>query len=260
MPSSFLSSPAPEATCSSSGPPLDPARSEGAKPPSGEPPRAGASQGAFSGRRPFLRAISFTAAAVLVGLRPRAARAQGAIDQLRQFAAEARSARGEFTQRTLRGAGQTAQTATGRFAFSRPGRFRWEVLKPFEQLMVADGERVYFYDRDLAQVTVRKLASSLGASPAAILFGSNDLEKSFTLADAGPSDGLDWLDAKPKSTDAGFDHIRIGFRGGLPEAMEVRDAFGRTTVFTFRAIERNAAVPADAFRFVAPKGADVIEE
>jgi outer membrane lipoprotein carrier protein len=185
---------------------------------------------------------------------------EGAIEQLRRFAAEARSARGEFTQRTLRGPGQSAQTASGRFAFSRPGRFRWEVLKPFEQLMVADGERVYFYDRDLAQVTVRKLANSLGASPAAILFGSNDLEKSFALAEAGTADGLAWLDAKPKSADAGFDAIRIGFRAGLPEAMEVRDAFGRTTVFAFRNLERNAAVPPESFRFVTPKGADVVEE
>lgn len=193
-------------------------------------------------------------------LLPAAAQAQGAIEQLRRFVADTRSARGEFTQRTLKGAGQTAQTASGRFAFSRPGRFRWEVLKPFEQLMVADGERVHFYDRDLEQVTVRKLANSLGSSPAAILFGSNDLEKDFALSDAGPFDGLDWLDAKPRSSDAGFDHIRIGFRSGLPAAMEVRDAFGRTTVFSFTGIERNAQVAAETFRFVPPKGADVIEE
>lgn len=199
-------------------------------------------------------------AAALAASMPSRAIAASAADQLRQFASETRSARGEFTQRTLRGQGQSAQTASGRFAFSRPGRFRWEVLRPFEQLMVADGERVHFYDRDLEQVTVRRLASSLGSSPAAILFGSNDLEKDFVLTEAGSADGLAWLDAKPRSTDAGFQAIRIGLRGGLPEAMEVRDAFGRTTVFGFRAIERNAAVEPELFRFVAPKGADVIEE
>ena len=211
-------------------------------------------------RRRVLRGLAAPMALAIAGALPSQARAQGAIAQLRRFVADTRSARGEFTQRTLKGAGQTAQTASGRFAFSRPGRFRWEVLKPFEQLMVADGERVHFYDRDLEQVTVRKLASSLGSSPAAILFGSNDLEKDFALSDAGPFDGLDWLDAKPRSGDAGFDHIRIGFREGLPEAMEVRDAFGRTTVFAFTAIERNPAVAPETFRFVPPKGADVIEE
>ncbi|GAA4405067.1 outer membrane lipoprotein chaperone LolA [Quisquiliibacterium transsilvanicum] len=216
--------------------------------------------GVSKARRRALRSLVMPLGLAIAGALPLRAHAQGAIEQLRRFVADTRSARGEFTQRTLKGAGQSAQTASGRFAFSRPGRFRWEVLKPFEQLMVADGERVHFYDRDLAQVTVRKLANSLGASPAAILFGSNDLEKDFTLTDAGPFDGMDWLDAKPRSGDAGFDHIRIGFRDGLPGAMEVRDAFGRTTVFAFTGIERNAAVAPETFRFVPPKGADVIQE
>ncbi len=189
-----------------------------------------------------------------------AAGAQSAIEQLRRFVAETRSARGEFSQHTLRGPGQRAQSARGRFAFSRPGRFRWEVLEPYEQLMVADGERVYFYDHDLAQVTVRRLANSLGASPAAILFGSSDLDKDFALTEAGEADGLAWLDAKPRSADAGFDAIRIGMRDGLPQAMEVRDAFGRTTVFAFGRLERNAAIAPERFRFVVPKGADLVEE
>ena len=183
-----------------------------------------------------------------------------ALAQLQRFVSDTRSARGEFSQRTLRGAGQTAESASGTFAFARPGRFRWEVRKPYEQLMVADGERLYFFDKDLNQVTERKLADSLGASPAAILFGANDLQRSFTLTEAGERDGLAWLDALPKTKDAGFERIVIGFRDGLPEAMEVLDAFGRTTRFAFRAIERNPAIDPAAFRFVAPKGADVIRQ
>lgn len=186
---------------------------------------------------------------------PGAARAQ-----LQRFVSETRSARGEFTQRTLRSGGLPEETASGTFAFARPGRFRWEVRKPFEQLMVADGERLWFYDRDLNQVTERRLADSLGASPAAILFGSNELERSFTLKEAGERDGLAWLDALPREKDAGFESIAIGFRGGVPEAMEVRDAFGRTTRFSFRAIERNASLPPETFRFVVPQGADVIRQ
>ena len=211
-------------------------------------------------RRRVLLGLGLPAVLMLGAGLPRPAHAEAAIAQLRRFVSETRSARGEFTQRTLQGQGQSAQTASGRFAFSRPGRFRWEVLQPFEQLMVADGERVHFYDRDLEQVTVRRLANSLGASPAAILFGSNDLEREFTLVDGGSFDGLDWLDARPRSGDAGFDRIRIGFRDGLPAAMDVVDAFGRTTIFSFSAVERNAVVTPDTFRFVAPKGADVIEE
>lgn len=190
-----------------------------------------------------------------------AAPARGAaFEQLQRFVAETRSARGEFTQRTLRSAGQPPESASGSFAFARPGRFRWEVRKPFEQLMVADGERLYFFDRDLNQVTERKLAESLGASPAAILFGADDLERSFALSEAGERDGLAWLDAAPRSKDAGFERIAIGFRGGLPEAMEVLDAFGRTTRFAFRAIERNPSLDPEIFRFVAPRGADVIRQ
>ena len=186
--------------------------------------------------------------------------AGAALSQLERFVSETRSARGEFTQRTLRSAGQPGESASGAFAFARPGRFRWEVRKPFEQLMVADGERLYFFDKDLNQVTERKLAESLGASPAAILFGANDLQRSFTLREAGARDGLDWLDALPRNKDAGFERIAIGFRGGLPEAMEVLDAFGRTTRFAFSAIERNASIDPGAFRFTAPKGADVIRQ
>ena len=203
----------------------------------------------------FLAALA-VAASLIAGV----AHASGALVQLQDFVAATRSARGEFTQRTVRGGGQLAETASGVFAFARPGKFRWEVRKPFEQLMVADGERLHFYDRDLNQVTVRRLAGSLGASPAAILFGSNELERNFNLKEAGQRDGLDWLDATPKTRDAGFERIQIGFRAGLPEAMEVLDAFGSTTRFTFRAIERGARVDADVFRFVAPKGVDVIEQ
>lgn len=191
---------------------------------------------------------------------PLPANATGAIAQLREFAASAASARGEFTQVTLRGSARRPETASGVFAFSRPGRFRWEVRKPYEQLIVSDGDRVWFHDKDLDQVTVRKLSGALGASPAAILFGSNDLERSFELREAGSRDGLEWLDAVPRTRDAGFERILIGFRNGLPEAMEVVDAFGATTRFAFRGIDRGARIDPTAFRFVPPKGADVVEQ
>lgn len=184
--------------------------------------------------------------------------AAAAIEQLREFAASTRGARGEFTQQQVRADGRGAESARGSFAFVRPGRFRWEVVAPYEQLVVTDGERLHFYDKDLRQVTVRKVGDAISATPAAILFGADDLDARFVLKEAGTVDGLEWLEATPRSTEAGFESIRIGLRAGMPQAMEVRDAFGKTTRFSFRAIERNPILDPALFRFVAPPGVDVV--
>ncbi len=210
---------------------------------------------------PRRRALAALAAAALLalGAAPQPASA-GALDQLRGFLTDTRSARGEFTQKLLRADGSVAESSSGDFAFARPGRFRWDVRRPFEQLLVADGQRLYFFDRDLNQVTVRRLADSLASTPAAILFGDSNLEREFALRELAPRDGLDWVEALPRSKEAGFERIVLGFRGGLPGAMEVGDAFGRTTVFEFRAIARNPALAPELFRFVAPKGVDVLEQ
>ena len=207
----------------------------------------------------MLRRLRFlVAAAVLSATWPVAASA-AAIDQLREFATATKAARGEFTQQQVRANGRLGESASGRFAFARPGKFRWEVTAPYEQLIVTDGERLHFYDKDLKQVTVRKVGDAIAATPAAILFGSNDLDASFTLREAGAVEGVEWLEAIPKAKDSGFERIRIGFRGGLPEAMEVRDAFGQTTRFAFRAIERNPSLDPALFRFTPPRGVDVVQ-
>ena len=140
----------------------------------------------------------------------------------------------------------------------RPGKFRWIYDKPVDQVIVGDGDRVWIYDRGLAQVTVRKLARALGSTPAALLAGSTDVDKAFELADAGSKDGLEWLDAKPKEREAGFEKIRMGFNAAGLQAMELTDNFGQTTILRFTALEANAKVDAKEFRFEAPKGADVL--
>ncbi|MFP5407368.1 MAG: outer membrane lipoprotein chaperone LolA, partial [Gammaproteobacteria bacterium] len=177
----------------------------------------------------------------------------GGLDQLHEFLSQTHSARGNFSQK-VQHSGQTLETTRGVFAFSRPGKFRWEVREPFEQLMVADGERLWFYDKDLDQVTIRKLGNALGSTPAAILFGSTELESGFKLRELDERDGLQWIEALPKNTEQGFDRIAIGLRNGLPEAMEVRDAFARTSVFAFSDIERNPELPDTLFRFTPPPG------
>jgi outer membrane lipoprotein carrier protein len=186
----------------------------------------------------------------------------GALDQFKSFVSGTKSARGEFTQIQMR-KGKVAkapQESTGTFVFARPGKFIWTYQKPYEQVLQADGETLYIYEKDLNQVTTRKLGNALGSSPAAILFGSNDLEKNFTLLDAGNRDGLEWLNATPKAKDTTFEQIAIGMKDGLPQQMELKDNFGQTQVLRFTNFQRNPALGAQAFKFEAPKGAEVVSQ
>jgi outer membrane lipoprotein carrier protein len=189
------------------------------------------------------------------------------VDSLKAFVAQVHSARGDFVQRQVNkpksGASgvealRPTNTQSGNFVFARPGKFIWSYTKPYDQLLQADGDNFYVYDKDLNQVTQRKLGSALGASPAAILFGSNDLEKNFNLRDVGVKDGIDWLEMTPKSQDTQFQQVGIGFKDGNLAAMELHDVFGNVTLLTFSNVVKNPPLPADAFKFTPPKGADVI--
>jgi outer membrane lipoprotein carrier protein len=182
-----------------------------------------------------------------------------ALDQFKTFVSGTKAARGEFTQQQIRksATAKVVPASSGTFLFARPGKFIWTYQKPYEQLLQADGETLYIYDKDLNQVTTKKLGNALGSSPAAILFGSNDLEKNFTLSEAGTRDGLEWLNAVPKNKDTSFEQISIGLRNGMPQAMELKDSFGQTSVLKFHNFQRNPALAAQQFRFEIPKGADV---
>ncbi|HAT31648.1 MAG TPA: outer membrane lipoprotein carrier protein LolA [Janthinobacterium sp.] len=201
------------------------------------------------------------ALALACGLMFASAAGASALDQFKTFVAGTRAAKGEFTQHQVKktegGGAKTSAPSSGTFEFARPGKFIWTYVKPYDQLLQADGERLYIYDKDLNQVTVKKLGNALGSSPAAILFGSNDLEKNFTLAESGTREGLEWLKATPKAKDTTFDEISIGLRNGVPEAMELRDSFGQTSVLAFKNFQKNPALSAAHFKFVMPKGADV---
>ena len=182
-----------------------------------------------------------------------------ALDQFKSFVSGTKSARGEFTQTQVMKT-KTGKTSSGTFVFARPGKFIWTYQKPYEQLLQADGETLYLYDKDLNQVTTRKLGGALGSSPAAILFGSNDLEKNFTLSEAGTRDGLEWLNATPKSKDTTFEQIGIGLKDGIPQAMELKDNFGQTVLLKFTSFQRNPALGAQTFKFDVPKGAEVVNQ
>jgi outer membrane lipoprotein carrier protein len=198
---------------------------------------------------------SLAVAALLAGSAQAAA-----VDQLRSFLTQTQSARGEFTQQVTPAGGGKLQQSSGSFAFQRPGKFRWVYAKPYEQLLVADGERLTIYDRDLNQVTVRKLGGALPASPASILFGSNDFERDFAVEEGGSRDGLQWIVARPRAKDTVFDTVEIGFRDGLPVAMRLTDSFGQTSQLVFSKVERNPKLPEDGFRFTPPAGADVLQQ
>ena len=184
-----------------------------------------------------------------------------ALEQFKTFVSSTKAARGEFIQTQQKKAGSTKVTppSSGSFIFARPGKFIWTYVKPYEQLLQADGDQLYIYDKDLNQVTVKKLGDALGSSPAAILFGSNDLEKNFTLSEAPARDGLEWLNAVPKAKDSQFQQISIGLKNGAPAAMELRDSFGQTSVLVFSKFEKNPSLGAQQFKFVTPKGADVFK-
>jgi outer membrane lipoprotein carrier protein len=194
--------------------------------------------------------------ALLLALPP-AACASG-LGQLKAFLDGTKTAQGTFRQQVASKARQQAQDSGGTFAFARPGKFRWTYEKPFEQLIVGDGTRVWVYDRDLNQVIVRRLDVALGATPAALLAGDNALEKNFTLTEGTAAGGLEYVDAVPKTQDAQFTKVRLGFRENLPRAMELTDAFGQISTLTFQTFERNPQLAATMFRFDVPAGADVV--
>ena len=154
--------------------------------------------------------------------------------------------------------GQTKPAQSGQFAFQRPGRFKWDVLKPYAQQIVSDGQQLFQFDPDLNQVTVRKVDQAIGSSPAAILFGSGSLEQSFAVTALPDKDGLSWLRAKPRNGEAGFVHVDLGFSGSLPARIVLLDAFGQSTHIELSGLVSNPPLTAEAFRFVAPPGADVV--
>ena len=202
----------------------------------------------------LVRRLLLTALVATSGL----ALADDGIAQLRQFVAATPSAEGEFEQTVLAQSGRKPQQASGKFAYARPGRFHWEYDRPYRQILVGDGVNLWTWDPDLNQATVRAMGDALGATPAAILFGSGALDEGFVLSEGGKDGELAWVEARPRQTDSGFESLRIGLQDGRLRRMEMRDNFGQTTLIRFTRLAPNPHLAADRFRFVPPAGADVI--
>jgi outer membrane lipoprotein carrier protein len=201
-----------------------------------------------------LAAVSLGALLVLAVPRAPAS----SLERFSDFISQTLTARGEFEQKIFDQNRKLLQQSRGVLAFSRPGKFRWSYVKPYSQLIVGDGSRVWIYDEDLKQVTVKKLDQALGSTPAALLAGNNEAMRAFKLSDKGAKDGLEWLEALPRDKEGSFERIRMGFGSSGLEVMELVDSFGQTTVLKFGSLERNPKLDPGLFRFSPPKGADVI--
>ncbi|MBI3149876.1 MAG: outer membrane lipoprotein chaperone LolA [Betaproteobacteria bacterium] len=182
----------------------------------------------------------------------------GAVDRLRAFTRDTQTASASFAQVVYDKTGRKVQEASGKFQLQRPGRFRWVYEKPNAQLIVGDGRRVWTFDEDLNQVTVRAFDKVLGATPAALLSGTQEIEGAFELSELPAAEGLEWVGAKPRAKEAGAAGIRLGFAGQNLARMELEDAFGQRTVIDISALERNPRLAPETFKFFPPRGADVI--
>ncbi|MBA2690277.1 MAG: outer membrane lipoprotein chaperone LolA [Burkholderiales bacterium] len=184
----------------------------------------------------------------------------GSLDSLKVFLTQAKSLKANFEQTVSDSRGKVIQQSAGNMQFARPGKFRWEYQKPYKQLVVGDGEKLWLYDPELNQATVRKLDQAIGSSPAALLAGDAEIEKNFKLKDAGVESGLNWVEATPKSSESTFEHVRMGFNETGLAVLQLKDNFGQTTVITLANVQLNGKFPQADFRFVPPKGADVITD
>jgi outer membrane lipoprotein carrier protein len=180
------------------------------------------------------------------------------IADLKNWLRETRTLKADFAQTSAGGIG--GGKSQGNMAISRPGKFRWSINKPYSQLMVGDGSRIWLYDPELKQVIVRKSEKALGGTPAALLAGDNDAEQRFTFKADGEHAGAEWVIAEPKQNDTGFVRIRIGLAGNELKGMVLEDSFGQVTTLVFSNVVRNGDAPASLFRFTPPAGVDVLKQ
>ncbi len=198
-------------------------------------------------------------AGALLMVMPYLAHADG-VASLKTFFKATSAMRAHFHQVVTDAQGNKVQEVEGNMQLQRPGKFRWDYDKPYVQQIVGDGEKVWLFDPDLNQVTVRAMSKAIGSSPASLLAGAQDAERNFTLTTVSRSDGLEWAQAVPKAEDSGFDKVLLGFKGDELQKMELHDSFGHTTNIQFSKLQRNPSIANGSFKFVAPAGADVVGE
>ncbi len=182
----------------------------------------------------------------------------GARDALETFTRGLKGLDGQFTQQVFDPRGRPKEANSGRVALATPDRLRWEYTRPYAQLVLADGKTVWVYEPDLNQVSKRAQGVEEANSPLALLLTPARLERDFVVREAGSSDGVDWLEIRPRQADAAFKSARLGFAQGQLVRLDYTDALDQRTVIAFSGWTRNPAFAADTFTFVPPKGVDVI--
>ncbi|WP_148715212.1 outer membrane lipoprotein chaperone LolA [Chitinolyticbacter meiyuanensis] len=185
--------------------------------------------------------------------------ADDALATLKSVLAETRTLQGSFSQTVSQKNGKPQQSR-GELAIERPGKFRWSYSAPYEQLIVGDGSSVWLYDPDLRQATVKSMGAALESSPAALLAGDNALERNYSVKLLPARNGLNWLEAIPKSEESGFASVRLGLKGRDIVEMELVDRFDQLTRLRFDNLKRNGKIDPALFRFTPPKGVDVVRE
>jgi len=209
-----------------------------------------------------MRRIAPIAAGWLAGLLAAATPAQASVDAVARvdaYLASLRTLTADFSQVVRDRDGRVVDRASGTLSLSRPDRFRWDYVEPYEQTIVADGTRLWLYDSDLDQVTVRALDAGLGSTPAMLLSGAGRVADAFESAGVDRAGAWTWCRLRPKQAGSDFETVGLAFdaRDELV-AMELRDKLGQTTVLEFGHARRNAALDPALFRFEPPPGADVI--
>ena len=185
---------------------------------------------------------------------------QASVGRLSQLLDKAQTLTARFSQLTLDGSGTRLQETAGNMSLKRPGLFRWHSAAPQEQLLVSDGKQVWLYDPDLEQVTIRKLDLRLTQTPALLLSGDiSKIESSFDVTSKDAGNVVDFV-LKPKTKDTLFDSLRLSFRNGVINDMQLIDGAGQRTNILFFNVKLNEPVAASQFTFQVPKGAGVVQE
>jgi chaperone LolA len=178
--------------------------------------------------------------------------------QVERYLAGLSSWSADFKQTIDDDRGKVLRSASGHLYLQRPGKFRWDYVLPSEQLVVADGKKLWFYDKDLAQANVRDMDATLASTPAVLLSGGGSVSSEFDISALPPSEGLEWFQLKPKRADTDFQAVRIGFDKGELARMLLADKLNQVTSLTFSAPRRNLPLSPDLFSFTPPAGVDVI--
>jgi len=184
--------------------------------------------------------------------------AQGSIDRLLDFTTTLESFSAIFDQTVYDADSNPLQKTRGTVRLKRPGRFIWQYDEPSPQTIVADGQKIWLYDKELEQVTVSTIEERAAGSPLALLMGESPVDEEFTVKALGLSDGIDWFELTPKTRDSDFEMVFLGLNDDGLAVMELRDTFGQATQILFKEFKSNISIPDSLFEFIPPAGVDVV--